>query len=113
MLRKITNPNGVGVILAIVAIGAASLVFLSLSMQGVISQKNTARRIWNRQQFNALLNPWVSRVMNDLQVAVRYPDAVGLPAHPQKSLEGTPCATKDAPLNGIYTLFESESHTGL
>jgi hypothetical protein len=104
MLRKITNPNGVGVILAIVAIGAASLVFLSLSMQGVISQKNTARRIWNLQQFNALLNPWVSRVMNDLQVAVRYPDAVGLPAHPQKSLEGTPCATKDAPLNGIYTL---------
>ena len=43
--------------------------------------------------------------MNDLQVAVRYPDAVGLPAHPKKPpSEGTACATKDAPLNGIFTL---------
>ena len=104
MLRNLTNPKGVGVLLAIVSIGAASLVFLSFSMQGIISQKNTARRLWNRQQFNALLNPWVSRVINDLQVAVRYPDAVGLPAHPKKHLEGTPCATKDAPINGIYSL---------
>jgi hypothetical protein len=104
MVKILKKRRGMAVLLAIVAIASASTIMLSLSMQAVVSQKNTARKLWNRQQFNALLNPWVSQIMNDLQLAARYPEANGLPAHPDEAANGTPCATKDAPTNGKYTL---------
>ncbi|NBX75670.1 MAG: hypothetical protein EBQ92_03885 [Proteobacteria bacterium] len=104
MVKFSKNKRGMAVLLSILGIAGASFIILLASMQAVISQKNTARTLWNRQQFNALLNPWVSQIMNDLQLAARYPEAVGLPAHPIKAANGAPCATKDAPTNGKYTL---------
>lgn len=104
MRRYRKTERGAAILLAILGISAATFIFLAATSRAVISQKNLARKLWNRQQFNALLNPWISRVMNDLQVAVHYPEAVDLPGHPVKAANGVPCATKDAPENGVYTL---------
>ena len=79
-------------------------------LQGVLNQKLLARRLANTNLNRLLTQQIVTRIMTDLQLAAKYPDAEGLIGAPMHAVVNgsptspLPCANEDPTAANRFTL---------
>ena len=125
MFRQLKNSKGGGVLIGVIVVSIVTLTTSLIFLRGITASKNLARRIANQNQFKLLIDPLATKVLIDLQLAARYPDALGLrnpptsiflhnlvplrppprqPPVPVPGVPGVPCSAKGLAPNSKYTL---------
>ncbi len=94
MFRQLKNSKGGGVLLGVIVVSIVTLTTSLIFLRGITASKNLARRIANQNQFKLLIDPLATKVLIDLQLAARYPDALGLRNPPNSPALGIPCSAK-------------------
>ncbi len=78
MFRQLKNSKGGGVLIGVIVVSIVTLTTSLIFLRGITASKNLAKRIANQNQFKLLIDPLATKVLIDLQLAARYPDALGL-----------------------------------
>ncbi len=94
MFRQLKNSKGGGVLIGVIVVSIVTLTTSLIFLRGITASKNLARRIANQNQFKLLIDPLATKVLIDLQLAARYPDALGLRNPPNSPALGIPCSAK-------------------
>ncbi|NQW44225.1 MAG: hypothetical protein HQ462_02335 [Deltaproteobacteria bacterium] len=104
MFRQLKNSKGGGVLLGVIVVSIVTLTTSLIFLRGITASKNLARRIANQNQFKLLIDPLATKVLIDLQLAARYPDALGLRNPPNSPAPEIPCSARGLAPNAKYTL---------
>ena len=104
MFRQLKNSKGGGVLIGVIVVSIVTLTTSLIFLRGITASKNLARRIANQNQFKLLIDPLATKVLIDLQLAARYPDALGLRNPPNSPALGIPCSARGLAPNAKYTL---------
>lgn len=104
MFRQLKNSKGGGVLIGVIVVSIVTLTTSLIFLRGITASKNLARRIANQNQFKLLIDPLATKVLIDLQLAARYPDALGLRNPPNSPAPGIPCSAKGLASTAKYTL---------
>ncbi len=94
MFRQLKNSKGGGVLIGVIVVSIVTLTTSLIFLRGITASKNLAKRIANQNQFKLLIDPLATKVLIDLQLAARYPDALGLRNPPNSPAIGIPCSAK-------------------
>ncbi len=104
MFRQLKNSKGGGVLIGVIVVSIVTLTTSLIFLRGITASKNLAKRIANQNQFKLLIDPLATKVLIDLQLAARYPDALGLRNPPNSPAIGIPCSAKGLASTAKYTL---------
>ncbi len=83
MKKQVLKARGAAMILLSFAISISSLTLMSWGLNGVVSQKNIQRRVTQENRHNLILEQVVTKILTDLLLATKHPDAVALKNPPQ------------------------------
>ena len=114
---SLTKKNrGSAIILGVVAISMVSFVMMFSTLRGLSQTKQFARQLATQNRFKLITDPLISKIINDLQVAAKFPNAVGLRNPPTCSSGCTTtapaCASKDASNVYLKVSLENFDHIG-
>lgn len=104
MFRQLKNSKGGGVLIGVIVVSIVTLTTSLIFLRGITASKNLARRIANQNQFKLLIDPLATKVLIDLQLAARYPDALGLRNPPNRPAPKIPCSARGLAPDAKYTL---------